>query len=83
MQIKDIVASDVCYCCEDDDIYDAASMMEKRSIHRLLVVNRDNEPVGFLSLSDFAVKGHGEHLTCDVLERISESTRVVFSREFF
>ena len=70
--VKEIMTSDICCCCEDDDIYEAASMMEDRSIHRLLVVNRDDEPVGFLSLSDFAVKGHDEHLTCEVLERISE-----------
>ena len=70
--VKEIMTSDVCCCCEDDDIHDAAGMMEERSIHRLLVVNSDNEPVGFVSLSDFAVKSHDEHLTCEVLERISE-----------
>ena len=70
--VKEIMTSDVCCCCEDDDIYDAAGMMEDRSIHRLLVVNSNNDPVGFVSLSDFAVKSHDEHLTCEVLERISE-----------
>ncbi len=47
MQVKEIMTSDVCSCFEDDDIHDAARMMEERSIHRLLVVNGNNDPVGF------------------------------------
>ena len=70
--VKEIMTSDVCCCCENDDIYDAAEMMEERSIHRLLVVNNNDNPVGFISLSDFAVKSHNEHLTYELLERISE-----------
>ncbi len=70
--VKEIMTSDVCCCFEDDDIHEAAKMMEEKSIHRLLVVNCNNEPVGFVSLSDFAVKSHDEHLTYEVLERISE-----------
>ena len=70
--VKEIMTSDVCCCFEDDDIREAARMMESESIHRLLVVNSDNEPIGFVSLSDFAVKSHDEHLTYEVLERISE-----------
>ena len=72
MQVKDITTSDVCCCFEDDDIHEAAKMMEEKSFHRLLVVNSNNEPVGFVSLSDFAVKSQDEHLTYEVLERISE-----------
>ena len=70
--VKEIMTSDVCCCFENDDIHEAARMMEEKTIHRLLVVNSNNEPVGFVSLSDFAVKSHDEHLTCEVLERISE-----------
>ncbi len=73
--VKEIMTSDICCCFEDDDIQDAAEMMEERSIHRLLVVNSNNDLVGFVSLSDFAVKSHDEHLTCEVLERISEPAR--------
>jgi CBS domain-containing protein len=70
--VKEIMTSDVCCCFEEDDIHEAARMMEERSIHRLLVVNSNNDPIGFVSLSDFAVKSHDEHLTYEVLERISE-----------
>ena len=70
--VKEIMTSDVCCCFEDDDIHEAARMMEENSIHRLLVVNGSNQPIGFVSLSDIAVKSHDEHLAYEVLERISE-----------
>jgi CBS domain-containing protein len=70
--VKEIMTSDVCCCYEDDDIQEAARMMEEKSIRRLLVMNSDGDSVGFVSLSDFAVKSHDEHLIYEVLERISE-----------
>ncbi len=70
--VKEIMTCDIYCCLEDDDIQEAARMMEEKSVHRLLVVDSDNQPTGFVSLSDFAVKSHDEHLTCEVLERISE-----------
>ena len=71
-KVKEIMTADMCCCFEDDDITRAAEKMEERSIHRLLVVNDQNEPVGFVSLSDFAVKCHDEHLIYELLERICE-----------
>jgi CBS domain-containing protein len=70
--VKEIMTGDVYCCFEDDDIQEAANLMEEKSIHRLLVLNSNNEPIGFVSLSDFAVKSHDEQLTCEVLEKISE-----------
>ena len=70
--VKEIMTADVCCCFDDDDIHEAARMMEEESIHRLLVVNSGNDPVGFVSLADIAVKSHDEHLAYEVLERISE-----------
>ncbi len=70
--VKEIMTCDVCCCFEDDDIKEAARIMEERSVHRLLVANCENDPVGFISLSDIAVKSHDEHLAYEVLERISE-----------
>ena len=70
--VTQIMTPQVFYCFDDDDILDAAKIMEEKSVHRLLVLNSDYEPVGFISLSDFAVKSHDEHLTCEVMEKISE-----------
>ena len=70
--VKQIMTSDVLSCFQNDDIFEAARIMEEESVHRLLVVDREGVPVGFVSLSDIAVKSHDEHLTYEVLERISE-----------
>ena len=70
--VKDIMTPQVYYCFEDDDIHDAASMMEEKSIHRLLVLSEDNQPVGFISLADFAVKCRDERLAWEILEKLSE-----------
>lgn len=70
--VSEVMSPEVFYCLEDDDIADAARIMEEKSVHRLLVFSSDYEPIGFISLSDLAVKSHNEHLTCEVLERISE-----------
>ncbi len=69
--VSEIMTSEVFYCLENDDLYEAAKIMEEESIHRLLVLNNDGEPIGFVSLADFSVKCHNEHLVCEVLEQIS------------
>ena len=70
--VSDIMTQQIFYCFEDDDIHEAAAMMESNSIHRLLVLSEDNQPVGFVSLGDFAVKCRDERLAWEILERISE-----------
>ena len=70
--VCDIMTPKVFFCYENDDIGEAAKIMETDSVRRLIVLNSYEEPVGFLSLADFSVKGHDEHLTWEVLEKISE-----------
>jgi len=70
--VHEVMTPHVYTCYEDDDIHEAAEMMEEQSIHRLLVLNTDDEPVGFVSLGDFAVKSRDERLAWEILEKISE-----------
>ena len=70
--VSEIMTPDVICCDEDDDICDAAKVMEEKQLHRLLVISSDNTPVGMISLADFALKSHNEHLSCELLERVSE-----------
>lgn len=44
------------YCFEDDAVEDAARIMEVKQIRRLVVLNREKQLVGIVSLGDFAVK---------------------------
>ena len=71
-RVTEVMTPDVFYCLEDEEIQEAAKIMEEKAIHRLLVLNSDYEPIGFVSLSDFAVKSNDKQLTWEVLEKISE-----------
>ena len=70
--VSEVMTPDVICCNEDDDICDAAKLMEEKQLHRLLVISIDNVPVGMISLADFVLKSHDEHLSCELLERVSE-----------
>lgn len=70
--VNEVMTPEVLYCFEEDDIHEAATTMEEKSIHRLLVLNSNNEPTGFVSLADFACKSRDERLAWEILEKISE-----------
>jgi CBS domain-containing protein len=71
-EVRDIMTPNVIYCFEDQDISDAAHMMEQNQIRRLLVLNRDKRLVGILSLGDLAVDTGDEQLAGHTLEAVSE-----------
>ena len=71
-RVNEVMTPEVFYCFADDDIHEAAELMEEKSIHRLLVLDESNEPAGFVSLGDFAVKSRDERLAWEILEKISE-----------
>jgi len=70
--VSEIMTRETLCCFEDDDIHEAAEMMEEKSIHRLVVLSSDGETAGFVSLADFAVKSRDERLAWQILEKISE-----------
>lgn len=69
--VSDVMTEAVVYLYEDQDVSEAAKLMEDRQIRRLLVLNRDQELAGIVSLGDLSqhteaqVAGH-------VLEQVSE-----------
>jgi len=70
--VSDVMTPEVIYCFEDQDIADAANLMEEKQVRRLVVLNRDKRLVGILSLGDIAVKNDDDRLSGEALERISE-----------
>ena len=69
---RDVMTPNIIYCYEDQDISDAAHMMEQNQIRRLVVLNRDKRLVGILSLGDLAVDTGDEELAGHTLEAVSE-----------
>ncbi len=57
-RVEKVMSTDVVTCFDDQDITDAAHLMEDRHIRRLTVLNHDNNLAGILSVDDLA---HGSH----------------------
>jgi len=70
--VKEIMTPQIFYCYESDDVHEAAELMEEKDIRRLVVLNDNNELVGYCSLADFAVKSRDERLAWQILEKVSE-----------
>jgi len=70
-KVRDVMTVDVVYCYEDQDVLDAVKLMEGLQLRRLLVLNRDNQLAGILSLGDLAVRANEQHAG-EVLKEVSE-----------
>jgi CBS domain-containing protein len=73
--VSDVMSPGAIYCYEDDDVTEAARIMEEKQILRLLVFNRNQEAVGIVSLGDIATRLGNDRLTGEVLERVSEPSQ--------
>ncbi len=68
--VGDAMSKGISFCFDDQDVKEAAQLMEKKQIHRLPVLNRNKRMVGILSIGDLAL--HVPHdLTGEVVEAVS------------
>ena len=67
-KVREIMSADVTYCYNDQEVADAAHLMEDKHVRRLAVLNRDKTMAGFLSVDDLARYSH--ELACEVLEAV-------------
>lgn len=70
--VEEIMSHEVRYCFDDQSIEQAANLMEEKQIRRLVVLNRDKNLVGILSLGDIAARGHNDQLSGEALEKVCE-----------
>jgi CBS domain-containing protein len=70
--VHDIMTPKIVCCFEDQDVAEAARLMEEKQVRRLAVLNNENRLVGILSLGDIAVRMHDDRLSGEALERVSE-----------
>jgi len=73
-KVRQVMTSKVYYCHEDDDLDEAARVMENHQIRRLPIINREKQLVGIISVGDLAVRTHDERLVEEVMERVCEPT---------
>jgi CBS domain-containing protein len=74
--VKNVMTPGVIYCYEDQEVQEAAELMEKHQVRRLVVLNRDKQLVGIISLGDLAVDTQNEQLAGHTLEAISVPVHV-------
>lgn len=72
---REVMSSPIVFCFDDQEIDECARIMEARQVRRLVVLNRDKQLVGIVSLSDLAVRGGSEEISAEVLEKVSKHGR--------
>ncbi|AOB25630.1 MULTISPECIES: CBS domain-containing protein [Bordetella] len=70
--VREAMSEHPVWCYEDDSVEDARSKMENNGIRRVIVVDRDKQLVGVVSLGDVAVKAGGGG---DTLASVSQPAR--------
>jgi CBS domain-containing protein len=72
--VREIMSKGVVYCFDDNDVEEAAWHLEKKRLHRIVVLDKDKRLVGMLSLSDIATNC-AHDLTGEVMQAISSRAR--------
>jgi len=74
-RVSPVMTAEVVYCFEDQDVEDAARLMNDRQIRRLPILDRSKRLTGIVALGDLAVRTRDEELSGRVLEGVSEPAR--------
>ena len=71
---RDLMTSPVVYCFDDQDVKEAAKLMEEHQIRRVVVLDhKDKRLVGVVSLGDIA-RNDTKKTSAEVLQSVSEPT---------
>jgi CBS domain-containing protein len=73
--VRNVMTAQVIYCFEEQDVREAARIMQQEQVRRLPVLNQDKRLVGIVSLGDLAVETGDEQMAGHALEGISEPSR--------
>lgn len=71
-KVRDVMSRDVVYCFEDQEVNEAAKLMAEKQVRRLVILNRNKDIVGIVSLGDLAVDTGDEQLIARTVEGISK-----------
>jgi CBS domain-containing protein len=73
--IGHVMAREVACCSEDDEVEEAARIMEGHRVHRLVVLRADGRAVGILSVGDLALQAGDEQPGPEFRKRSCEPVR--------
>lgn len=75
MTVREVMTPEVLSCFEDDEVEEAARIMQENQVRRIMVLNEANELVGITSLGEIATITGNRLLAGEVLESVSEESR--------
>jgi CBS domain-containing protein len=70
-KVREVMSKELITCLEDQDVKEAAELMQSKQIRRVPVLNRDKRLVGMLSLGDLAQRTQDSKLAGKTLEEVS------------
>jgi CBS domain-containing protein len=71
-EVQEVMTPRVVFCSPEDDVREAAALMQLAQLRRLLVMNDQGRLVGIVSLSDIALLTGDEQLAGQTLEKVSQ-----------
>jgi CBS domain-containing protein len=69
-KVRDVMSGELVCCYEDQDVEVAAHLMRAQQIRRVLVVDRDKQLVGIVSLSDLALESPSAEQAGEILQDV-------------
>lgn len=71
-RVSEVMSDNVVFAYEDQDVEEAAMLMENKQVRRLIVVNQNKDLVGIVSLADVTRETGDETLAGEVLQGVVE-----------
>ena len=70
-KVREVMSKELITCLEDQDVKEAAELMQSKQIRRVPILNKDKRLVGMLSLGDLAHRSQDSKLAGKTLEEVS------------
>jgi CBS domain-containing protein len=71
--VRSVMTTEYAFCVENQNVVEAATLMEEKGVRRLLVLNNARQLVGVLSIEDLASRAGDEKLAGRILKRTAAS----------
>jgi CBS domain-containing protein len=76
--VEEVMTQNVVYCFEDQDVRDAADLMAEKQVRRMVVLDRNKNLTGIISLGDICVRCGDEEMVTNILDDISQSSILAY-----
>jgi CBS domain-containing protein len=72
-RVREIMTSDAFHCYEDDDVEAVGKYMQEKRVRRMLILDRNENLVGVVSLGDIAMTSGEQELAGETLGEIARA----------